>query len=359
MPEIAYFVTPHGFGHATRAASVMAAIQNREPNAHIHIFTQAPERIFTESLPGTFTYHNLLTDLGLVQLTPLEADLPATIERLNTFYPLDQNLVTTLAQQIQSCVCVFCDIAPLGIAVAQKANKPAILIENFTWDWIYEPFATKHSDFTPHITYLQNLFQSATHHIQTNPICHPTPHAITVNPVSRANRQTRTEVRQELGLPDTAKAIMITMGGVPFQYADTNHLSSHDNTFFLLPNSGETLRRENNLIHIPRNTSIFHPDLVLASDLVISKVGYSTLAEVYQAGTPLGYIPRPEFRESAALIPFIKSQMPSLPIANTDFESGHWLQSLPNLLSLPRAQRTQPNGAHQIAEWLSQTLLNT
>lgn len=359
MPEIAYFVTPHGFGHATRAASVMAAIQNRAPNTHMHIFTQAPENIFTESLPGTFTYHNLLTDLGLVQLTPLEADLPATIKRLNTFYPLDQNLVTQLAQQIKSCACVFCDIAPLGIAVAQKANLPSVLIENFTWNWIYEPFATDHPDFTPHITYLQDLFQSAIHHIQTSPVCDPTPNAITVNPVSRDNRQTRLEIRQKLNLSDTTKAVMITMGGVPFQYADTNHLSHLDNTIFLLPNSGETLRRENNIMHIPRNTSIFHPDLVLASDLVISKVGYSTLAEVYQAGTPLAYIPRPEFRESAALIPFIKNHMPSLPITNNDFESGHWLQSLPDLLALPRAQRTQPNGAHQIADWFSQTILNT
>ncbi len=358
MIEIAYFVTPHGFGHATRAAAVMAALQKRDPNIHIHIFTQAPERIFTETLPQAFTYHNLLTDLGLVQRTPLEADFPATIERLNTFYPLDQSLIQKLAQQIQSCVCVCCDIAPLGIAVAQKANRPSVLIENFTWNWIYEPFVSEHPAFTPHIAYLKNLFQSATHHIQTRPVCHPNSKATTVNPVSRDNRQSRTEIRQALGLPDTSKAVMITMGGVPFQYTGSNHLSEFANTYFILPNSGNTLHQEGNLIHLPRESSIFHPDLVQASDLVISKIGYSTLAEVYQSGTPLGYIPRPEFRESAALIPFIEAHMPSLSIANDDFESGKWLQSLPQLLALPRAQRTQPNGAHQIAEYLIKTILS-
>ncbi|MFT5370063.1 MAG: hypothetical protein ACI8V2_005042, partial [Candidatus Latescibacterota bacterium] len=325
MLEIAYFVTPHGFGHATRAAAVMAALQNRDPKIHIHIFTQAPERIFTETLPGTFTYHNVLTDLGLVQLTPLEADLSATTRRLDTFYPLDQNVINKLAQQVQNCACVCCDIAPMGIAVAQQANIPSVLIENFTWDWIYEPFASDHPAFTPHIAYLHDLFQSATHHIQTSPVCYPTPNATTVNPVSRDNRQSRAEVRQALGLSDTSKAVMITMGGVPFQYTGSSHLSDLPNTFFLLPNSGETLRQEGNLIHLPRNSSLFHPDLVLASDLVISKVGYSTLAEVYQAGTPFGYIPRPEFRESAALIPFIDTHMPSLSISNNDFESGLWL----------------------------------
>jgi UDP:flavonoid glycosyltransferase YjiC (YdhE family) len=358
MPEIAYFVTPHGFGHATRAAAVMAALQKRNPNIHIHIFTQAPERIFTETLPHTFTYHNLLTDLGLVQLTPLEADFPATIQRLNTFYPLDQTLIQKLAQQIQSCVCVCCDIAPLGIAVAQKANRPSVLIENFTWDWIYEPFVSDYPAFTPHITYLKDLFQSATHHIQTRPVCYPNAKATTVNPVSRDNRQPRQEIRQALGLSDTSKVVMITMGGVPFQYAGSDHLSQLTNTYFLLPNSGDTLRQEGNLIHLPRDSQLYHPDLVQASDLVISKIGYSTVAEVYQAGTPLGYIPRPEFRESAALQPFIETHMPSLSINNNDFESGKWLQSLSHLLALPRAQRTQPNGAHQIAEYLITNILS-
>ncbi|MBT4137316.1 MAG: hypothetical protein HOE48_05340, partial [Candidatus Latescibacteria bacterium] len=191
----------------------------------------------------------------------------------------------------------------------------------------------------------------------TSPACHPNSNAITVNPVSRDNRQSRKEVRQILGLNDTSKTVMITMGGVPFQYTASNHLSELSNTFFLLPNSGETLHREGNLIHIPRDSDLFHPDLVLASDLVISKVGYSTLAEVYQAGTPFGYIPRPTFRESAALIPFINTQMPSLPISNEAFESGNWLTSLPDLLSLPRAHRPEPNGAHQIASWLANNIL--
>lgn len=359
MPQIAYFVTPHGFGHATRAAAVMAALQSRHPDLHVHIFTQAPERIFAETLPHTFTYHNVLTDLGLVQLTPLEADLPKTIKRLNQFYPLDPNLVDMLAQIIQNCACVCCDIAPLGIAVAQRANIPSILIENFTWDWIYESYVPDHSDFRPHIDYVHTLFQSATYHIQTSPICHLVANDLTVNPVSRDNRQTRHVVRQTLNLPDNAHAIMITMGGVPFQYANTKNLSHLSNTFFLLPNSGDTLRRENNLIHIPRETPIFHPDLVLASDLVISKVGYSTLAEVYQAGTPLGYIPRPEFRESAALVPFIDTHMPSIAIANADFESGAWLHDLPNLLTLPRAKRTEPNGAHQIADFLLREVITS
>ncbi|MDA0709847.1 MAG: hypothetical protein O3B73_06530 [bacterium] len=288
MTEIAYFVTPHGFGHATRAAAVMAALQTRDPGIHIHIFTQAPERIFTETLSGIFTYHAVLTDLGLVQLTPLEADLDASVDRLDTFYPLDTRVVNRLAQQVRHFACVCCDIAPMGIAVGKQAGIPSILIENFTWDWIYEPFVSNQPAFATHIAYLRDLFADATHRVQTRPVCLPTSNAITVNPVSRDNLQSRSAVRLALGIPETSKAVMITMGGVAFQYAGAHHLSDLADTCFLLPNSGDRLHRDGNIIHIPRDSPLFHPDLVLASDLVISKVGYSTLAEVYHAGTPLG-----------------------------------------------------------------------
>jgi predicted glycosyltransferase len=50
--HLAYFVSAHGYGHATRASAVMRALKARRPNLTIHVFTQAPEWIFTESVPG-------------------------------------------------------------------------------------------------------------------------------------------------------------------------------------------------------------------------------------------------------------------------------------------------------------------
>jgi len=80
--QIAYFISAHGLGHTTRACAVMAAAQAREPTLHFHIFTEAPEWIFRESLIGPYTYHRATTDIGLVQITPLVEDLDATLERL-------------------------------------------------------------------------------------------------------------------------------------------------------------------------------------------------------------------------------------------------------------------------------------
>ena len=54
--RIAYFITPHGFGHAARAAAVMVALQAIDPALQFDIFTQVPHRFFQDSLLGVHTY---------------------------------------------------------------------------------------------------------------------------------------------------------------------------------------------------------------------------------------------------------------------------------------------------------------
>ena len=75
MKRIAYFISPHGFGHAARAASVMEAIHAINPLIGFEIYTATPSWFFQDNLDGFLNYHHLIADLGLVQKTPFEEDL--------------------------------------------------------------------------------------------------------------------------------------------------------------------------------------------------------------------------------------------------------------------------------------------
>ena len=353
--HIAYFISPHGFGHAARAAAIMAALHGLEPAVYFDIYTLVPAWFFQDSLGPYFAVHELKSDIGLIQKTPLEEDLPATLQALDEFIPFNPRLTTDLAEQINqlNCPVVLCDIAPLGIAIAHKAGIPAVLIENFTWDWIYQGYLHEYTQFGYIINYLREIFTSADYHIQTKPFCEPDilPD-LTTQPVSRQHRLSISEVRDELSIPRQAKTVLITMGGIQTSYNFMTALHKAQDYYFIIPGLGSTLSVKDNLILLPHHSNFYHPDLVNACDAVIGKTGYSTIAEVYQAGVPFGYVSRPKFRESEVMADFIRKEMTGFEISDQDFSDGNWIARLPELFSFKRAHRDVSNGANQAAQFV-------
>jgi len=356
--RVAYFVSPHGFGHAARAASVMEALSGIDPPIRFDIFTKVPSWFFEDSLSVPFAHHPLLTDIGMVQRTPLQEDVGKTIERLNQFLPYDPSLIDDLAEQLKGLKCelVICDIAPMGILAAKKAGMPSILVENFTWDWIYEGYADLDQDMKNHVAYLRSIYASVTHHIQTEPVCLPGNPDLRTAPVSRKVRTPGKEIRKQLNIPRDRKTVLITMGGTRQEYPFAEELRSQSHVSFIVPGASQSVELIDNLVLLPHHSDFYHPDLVNASDAVIGKLGYSTLAEVFHTGVPFGYIARPHFRESKTLAGYVEKNMPSVAIEEADFHNNSWLSQLPELLAPERAERIGPCGSEEIGTYISQLL---
>ena len=118
----------------------------------------------------------------------------------------------------------------------------------------------------------------------------------------------------------------------------------------------ERLTRTGNVLYLPLHSDFYHPDLVNAADLVIGKAGYSTIAEVYRAGVPFGYVPRTQYPETAGLVRFLKACVPSEEITPVSFREGLDAAFIDRLLSLPRRTPPGENGAEVIARYLSRYL---
>jgi UDP:flavonoid glycosyltransferase YjiC (YdhE family) len=351
---IAYFISPHGFGHAARAAAVMNALYRLHPNVRFEIFTLVPRWFFYDSLNAKFTYHETLTDIGLAQESSLKENVPQTLKQLDDFLPFDQSLIAGLAKRISNCNLVICDIAPLGIAVARQAGVPSVLIENFTWDWIYAGYAERR--FDKYIAYLRNIFRAADYHIQTEPVCQRWRADLTTPPVSRAPRTSKSETRKQLNIPLRAKVVLITMGGIPEQHTFLDRLKTMRGVYFIVPGATHRTHIEDHLILLPHRSEFYHPDLMNAADVVIGKAGYSTVAEAYHAGIPFGFIAREKFRESATMASFIRREMHGIEIPANEFQNGHWLHTLDQLLALPRVKRKNTNSAEQISKFITQII---
>ncbi len=358
MTRIAYFITPHGFGHAARASAIMEAVSGSIPSVSFDIFTTVPEWFFTDSLSGHFEYHEFSTDVGLVQKTPFSHDLEKTIETLDRLIPFDSALISDTAGFLKQreCQLVACDISPIGISIAKQASIPSILIENFTWDWIYEDYVQADVRISPYVDFFRDRYQAVDYHIQTTPVCNPQSVDMTANPISRKVSLSTDRVREKLCISREKKMVLLTTGGVRDKYRFLKDLTAEKDICFVVPGGSECPERQGNLYLLPYRSGFNHADLVNAADAVIGKAGYSTIAEVYQAGTPFGYVPRSNFRETAKLVSFIEKEMEGLCIGGEDFLAGKWLPMVPRILNLPRIQRRNRNGSHQVAEMIKDVL---
>jgi UDP:flavonoid glycosyltransferase YjiC (YdhE family) len=350
MQEIACFITPHGFGHATRMIAVLEALQREIPDLHPHLYTTVPESLFAETL-GTFSYHPLSCDIGLIQKNGLQADLPATINRLQDFLPFKESLVNELAGKIQGFKLVLCDIAPIGIAVAREAGITSVLIENFTWDWIYKAYLSRHPELQPAISYLASQYRLADVHIRCKPCCGPAQGDLECGPVFRRIRTKRTEMRKKLHCKNK-KMVLISMGGVDLELPFIHQLPASSDTFFILAGQKKTCRLAKNTLLLARDSNYYHPDLINSADLVICKSGYSTIAECAQAGVPIVTVGRTSFPESAPLEQFSITQLNGHTLEQTEFLSGSWLKNLNKLSSTHHKPAPSTNGADAAAKFL-------
>lgn len=355
IKRIAYFVSPHGFGHAARAAAVMQSLSEIDASVHFEIFTTIPIWFFQESLSTSFTYHYLLTDIGLAQKTAFEIDLEDTLNRLNAFFPIAPARIAEICETVQTlnCILIICDIAPMGILVAKKAGITSVLVENFTWDWIYQQYQHSDNRIRRHIDYLKPLVYAADYHIQTQPVCSRNRVDLLTAPVSRKVRSTVSKIRDDLGLPSVSKMVLITTGGIPQSYDFVEKLRPLREISFVLPGAGREPSVQDNVFILPHHSVYYHPDLVNACDAVIGKIGYSTLAEVYQAGVPFGYVARSNFRESDSMVEFIEKQMTGMAVSELEFNNGKWIAHVKDLLGLSRMQPNVVNGADQIGSFIA------
>jgi hypothetical protein len=114
--------------------------------------------------------------------------------------------------------------------------------------------------------------------------------------------------------------------------------------------------KQRNLVLLPHASDFYHPDLVGAADAVVGKIGYSTVAEAFHAGTPFCYVMRRGFAESSVLAKFVDASMHGRAIPEEDFRRALWLPFMDEVLARPRISSLHPNGARDVAEFLVKLL---
>ena len=357
--RIAYFISPHGFGHAARSAAIMNALRIRVPDLQLSIFGLTPDWFFKDSFLSDYSFHPCQTDIGLIQKSPMEHDLPATLSALHAYLEKIPKETKELAKVLneEKTALVICDISPLGIMAAKEAAIPCILFENFTWDWIYQPYEAAYPEFCSINKTLKEIFSTADFHLQTEPLCdfHPE-YDLLVPPVSREKRTDSATIRQRLEIPVGHKIGLISMGGIPenFDFALNHQIPK--GISLVIPGTFDHQERHGAMTLLPHHSNFYHPDLMGAADFVIGKTGYSTIAENCMSGIPFGYLLRENFRESEVLGKYLEGFENTLLVKNEAFETFALNETIEKIVQMKRRPPQTVNGSQIAADFILQKL---
>lgn len=327
---------------------------HRLSGACFELFGASPRWFFDESIPGLYRYHEVRTDVGLRQHSALAFDLDGTVAALEAMLPFDEAWVDSLAGTVSAagCSAVLCDIAPLGVAVAQRAHVPSLLVENFTWPWLYHPLIERAAALRPLSDEIRTWLERVTWHVQTEPLCAFDAAAdLHVPPIGRVARAERARTRARLGVEPESAVVLVTMGGVPQDLPFLGRLRTLDTVEFVVTGAPET-HTEGNLHLFDKDERLYLPDLVCAADGVVAKLGYSTVAEVWREGKPLAYVTRPDFRETGPVRSWVERELDGFEIPTAAFPDGDWIERVPELLGMGGTEPRSEGGEETVARFL-------
>src|SRR5580704_7105618 len=115
MTTVVFYISGHGFGHASRDIEVINGLAARLPDARIVVRTTVPRWLFERSARGPIEIVPVETDTGMAQIDSLRIDEDETAHRAARFYSTFDARVETEAAALRSlnASMVVGDIPPL------------------------------------------------------------------------------------------------------------------------------------------------------------------------------------------------------------------------------------------------------
>ncbi len=355
---IAYFVSSHGFGHATRSVAIINEIHSESKKFKFIIVSNLPDLFWKNNLQPSVDFKNyqIRTDIGLAQTDSFHFDLEETVSLLEKYLEDPTHGLKDLFHfLLKSEIChVVCDISPIGIQMAKLLKVKCTLVENFTWDWIYEPLIEKNEKFYAISQRLKNIYDWVDLRIQVRPFCKIHPAGLQVEPIHRPFKQPPSVIKEQLGLDEEQDFILVSTGGIAYQYKFLDTLNKSKQNFVICGDFPK-MKKNKNVFFLPMSSFFHFPDLVRASNQVVGKVGYGTMVECWAANRKLHGVFRDDFRESKVLKEFITSEGFGSEITLDQFNSGDWINNLDQTEFLVTEPKTNGNqiAAQEIMEHIS------
>jgi len=357
---IAFYISGHGFGHASRQAAIINAVGTLAPAARLVIRSAANPALLRRTVRVPFELEPGPCDSGVAQTTSVSHDDGRTLADALAFYRRWDDRVGEEVVRLSTYrpSAIVGDIPPLAFDVAAALSVPSVAVANFTWDWIYEtqPGFDRHGDL---LALIRNAYGKATLALQLplSATFAPFRAVRSVPLVSHRAAHSRSETRAHFALDADRPVALLSFGGYGMPALDLAGLDCAETWSVVTTDPIAPVDRGARCPHVSRigerhfeNGPFRYEDLIAAADVVITKPGYGIIADCIAAGTAMVYTSRGAFREYDVLVRELPRFLRALHISQDDLFSGRWRRSLEAVTALPPPPEAPPtDGATAVA----------
>ncbi|KAK8968399.1 L-arabinokinase [Platanthera guangdongensis] len=355
----AYYITGHGFGHATRVVDIVRHLV--ESGHVVHVVTAAPEFVFTTDIQSPNLHiRKVLLDCGAVQADALTVDRLASLEKyLETAVIPRASILAAEVEWLKSVKAdlVISDVVPVACRAAADAGIRSVCVTNFSWDFIYAEYVMATGKHLRSIVWQIAEDYSHCEFLLRLPGYCPMPafrDVIDVPLVVRRLHKSRSEVRKELGFYEDMKLVIFNFGGQPAGWSlKKEWLPSK--WLCLVCGASDKQELPPNFIKLAKDA--YTPDLIAASDCMLGKIGYGTFSEALAYKLPFVFVRRDYFNEEPFLRNMLEYYQGGVEMIRRDFLTGHWQPYLERALTIRPCYDGGINGGEVAARILQDTAI--
>jgi len=290
-------------------------------------------------------------DFGLVMKSALDIDLEASAAAYADLHRNWQQRVDAETCRLESLApdLVLADVPYLTLAAARQAAIPAAALCSLNWADIYRHYFVNRKEAREVLAHMESAYRSARVFLCPEPSMSMSflDNRVPIGPVAARGHCRRDDLLRQLGLEAGQSVVLVAPGGVETRFALENWPA--DQGIHWLVSERWRVRHPN--VSPLEKTALDFTDLVASCDAVLGKCGYGTVSECVVNGTPLLYIPRPDWPEEQVLLQWLEAHNAAVPVEPMRLGSGELTDLVLRARSLP-VKACQATGAGQAADYL-------
>ncbi len=352
--HMAYYITAHGYGHGVRSGDILRALLARHPGMRVTVTTDLPESFLRSRLAGAdgrLTVRPGAFDVGMVQKDSIRVDVAATLQEALDLVEDRERLVDCEAEFLRGAGAdlVVADIPSIPIEAAAEAGIPAVAVGNFSWDWIYSPFAVRDARWRPVIRLFEEGYRKANQLLKLpfSPSMAVFEHQVDIPLLAKPGRARRSELAARTGADPARRWALLSFTSLDWDDAALASVERLEDWEFFTVKPLEWEGRRN--IHAVDRETIGFSDVLASADAVVTKPGYGVLSDCVANAKPIVYAEREDFIEYPLLERELKRFLRNVHIPAADLYAGRLRDALDALAAAPEPPETMPGGGAEMA----------